>query len=90
MIAVLVHPLLAHQGGWDEILLTAALVLGMLGVSRYRRRSGRAPHVTSPTATDRFVCGYCGASLAPTDVRCPSCGFRTHPTEGEADPPRPR
>jgi hypothetical protein len=82
MIAVLVHPMLAHQGGWDEILLTVALVLGMLGVSRFRRRSARPPDVPSPTAPEQLVCEYCGASLAPTDLRCPSCGFRTHLAEG--------
>jgi hypothetical protein len=80
--SLLTHPLLAHQGGWDEMLLTAALVLGLLGVSRLRRRSGRPPEAHSTTATERPVCGYCGASLAPADVRCPSCGFRTHLAEG--------
>ena len=30
-MASLAHPLLAHQGGWDEMLLTAVLVFGMLG-----------------------------------------------------------
>jgi hypothetical protein len=70
--------MLAHQGGWDEILLTVGLVLGMLGVSRLRRRgtrtqTGSQPPPPPPT-TDR--CAYCGAELAPADVRCSSCGFR--------------
>jgi hypothetical protein len=70
--------LLAHQGGWDEILLTVGLVLGMLGLSRWRRRT-RTPSDATPTPTltsGADVCAYCGASLTPDDVRCPSCGFR--------------
>jgi hypothetical protein len=70
--------LLAHQGGWDEILLTVGLVLGMLGLSRWRRRN-RTPSDASPPrpASGGNVCAYCGASLTPNDARCPSCGFRT-------------
>jgi hypothetical protein len=75
-MASLAHPLLAHQGGWDEMLLTAVLVLGMLGMSRWRRRSGRTRDESSPTS-DAPVCAYCGGPLTPTDSRCPSCGFRT-------------
>jgi ribosomal protein L32 len=67
--------LLAHQGGWDEILLTVGLVLGMLGLSRWRRRTRTS---SDPTPiTEANVCAYCGGSLTPDDVRCPSCGFRT-------------
>jgi hypothetical protein len=71
--------LLAHQGGWDEILLTVGLVLGMLGVSRWRRRSGGEPSEPAPPrrAPAGNVCAYCGTSLGLDDVRCPSCGFRT-------------
>lgn len=69
--------LLAHQGGWDEILLTVGLVLGMLGLSRWRRRP-RPPSDQTPTPTlEANVCAYCGTSLTPDDVRCPACGFRT-------------
>jgi hypothetical protein len=70
--------MLAHQGGWDEILLTSGLVLGMLGVSRLRRRHAPPPAASQPPrapATDR--CAYCGAEREPDDVRCASCGFRT-------------
>jgi ribosomal protein L32 len=70
--------LLAHQGGWDEILLTVGLVLGMLGLSRWRRRSRIQSDPTSALpASGGNVCAYCGASLTPGDLRCPSCGFRT-------------
>jgi hypothetical protein len=70
--------LLAHQGGWDEILLTVVLVLAMLGLSRWRRRN-RTPSDAGPPgpASGGNVCAYCGTSLTPDDVRCPSCGFRT-------------
>jgi hypothetical protein len=61
--------MLAHQGGWDELLLTAGLVLAMLGVSRLRRRGA-----TSRSHPD--ACAYCGEALEPGAVRCPSCGFR--------------
>jgi hypothetical protein len=64
--------LLAHQGGWDELLLTAGLVLAVLGVSRFRRRSAKTP--PDPPPVD--VCAYCGAALEPDEIRCPSCGFR--------------
>ena len=64
--------LLAHQGGWDEMLLAAGLVLAMLGVSRFRRRSTR----TRRPATPDDACEYCGAALDPGEDRCPSCGFR--------------
>jgi hypothetical protein len=82
LMAVLTHPLLAHQGGWDETLLTVALVLGVLGLSRWRRRPSRKPDESSRSAPEPLVCAYCGASLAPADVTCPSCGFRTHPAQG--------
>jgi hypothetical protein len=70
------RPMLAHQGGWDELLLTAGLVLGMLAVSRFRRRT--PPPQTQPDD----VCAYCSAALEPDDIRCPSCGFRKRETPG--------
>jgi hypothetical protein len=70
--------LLAHQGGWDELLLTAGLVLAMLAVSRFRRRMPLPPPQTQPDD----VCAYCGAALEPDDTLCPSCGFRKRETAG--------
>jgi hypothetical protein len=70
---------LAHQGGWDEILLTAGLVLALLAVSRLRRRrsaGGTDDPRTPPRVPAADACAYCGATLAPDDVRCPACGFR--------------
>lgn len=71
--------MLAHQGGWDEVLLTSVLVLGMLGVSRLRRRDAGTPTDSQPPrpVSTRDVCAYCGAHLAPADLRCSCCGFRT-------------
>jgi hypothetical protein len=70
--------MLAHQGGWDELLLTFALILGLLGVSRLWRRSARSPRASQPPSTPGIdLCAYCGAELAPEAVRCSSCGFRT-------------
>ncbi|MGH2641282.1 MAG: hypothetical protein ACRDGO_06255 [Actinomycetota bacterium] len=69
--------LLAHQGGWDEILLTVGLVLGMLGLSRWRRNRTPPDAVPPRPGPEGNVCAYCGTSLTPNDVRCPSCGFRT-------------
>jgi hypothetical protein len=69
--------LLAHQGGWDELLLTAGLVLAVLGVSRLRRRSAKTS--SDPPPVD--VCAYCGAALEPDDIRCPSCGYRRRDIE---------
>lgn len=64
--------MLAHQGGWDEMLIAGAVVLVMLGISRLRRRR-REPRATEVRGD---VCAYCGAALQPSEARCPSCGFR--------------
>ncbi len=66
-------PVLAHQGGWDEILLAGVLVLMMLGFSRLRRR--RHERTPSPAAHPN-ACAYCGAALEPDAERCSACGFR--------------
>jgi hypothetical protein len=70
--------MLAHQGGWDELLLTAGLVLAMLGLSRFRRRMAKPP----PRRLPDNMCAYCGAALEPGEIRCPSCGFRTPEGDG--------
>ncbi len=63
---------LAHQGGWDELLLTAAVVLGFAGWTwiRGRLREG------IPRRRAGVACAYCGHGLGPEDARCPECGFR--------------
>lgn len=47
------YALLAHQGGWDEILLVVgpiAVILGLLAV--VRRRVGRITHTGTGTGRD--------------------------------------
>jgi MYXO-CTERM domain-containing protein len=68
-------PVLAHQGGWDEILLPALVVLGLLWASRRRQRREAAG---APTEERQGLgtCAYCGAPLPEDAPRCPSCGFR--------------
>jgi hypothetical protein len=71
-------PILAHQGGWDEMLVAAGLVMAILAFSRFRRR--RSEGAAPPRERPHDVCAYCGAALQPDEVRCPSCGFqRTEP-----------
>lgn len=62
--------LLAHQGGWDEVLVPVLAVLGLLWVMRARRR------VDGAGARTDEACAYCGATPLPDARRCPSCGFR--------------
>jgi uncharacterized paraquat-inducible protein A len=72
--------MLAHQGGWDEILLPALFVLALVAIpairDRRRRRSepsGARGERRSPVRT----CEYCGDRTLPQQARCPRCGFRT-------------
>jgi MYXO-CTERM domain-containing protein len=67
-------PVLAHQGGWDEILLPALVVLGLLWASRRRQR--REAAAAAPEEPRIATCAYCGARLTEDARRCPSCGFR--------------
>jgi hypothetical protein len=64
--------MLAHQGGWDELLIAGAVVLVVLGISRLRRRRMEPPQ----REVRDDVCEFCGAALEPSETRCPSCGFR--------------
>ena len=50
------YALLAHQGGWDEILLVVgpiAVILGLLAV--VRRRVGRITHTGTGTGRDSDI-----------------------------------
>ena len=60
--------MLAHAGGWDELLIAAGAV--MLFVLF---RSTRAPREDQPKTGP---CLYCGHHLGPDVERCPECGFR--------------
>jgi hypothetical protein len=64
--------MLAHQGGWDEMLVAAGLVLAVMGLGRLRRRRDARTGGSPPP--DR--CPYCGEALPEQASRCPSCGFR--------------
>ena len=74
--------MIAHAGGWDELLLAAAAVILVL-MLRPRRREGTEPAGPGP-------CLYCDLELAAGTERCPRCGFRVpraratgSPTAGE-------
>jgi hypothetical protein len=58
---------LAHAGGWDELLLAAAAIT-LLVMLRPRRRGG--------AAVAEGPCLYCGRHLRAGTDRCPGCGFR--------------
>jgi hypothetical protein len=67
-------PVLAHQGGWDELLLAAGIVLAVLGTSAFRtRRRGRG---AGAARARPGACPYCDAPLPPGTARCAECGFR--------------
>jgi hypothetical protein len=64
--------LVAHQGGWDELLIAAGaillVVLPRMVLERRRTRLATEPE-TGP-------CAYCSTTLGPELRRCPTCGFR--------------
>ena len=64
--------LLAHQGGWDEVLIPLALIAGLfIWTARRGHDGGKDAAMTrSP------VCAYWRAPLDPTAKRCANCGFR--------------
>ena len=72
--------MLAHQGGWDELLLPAlvvALVLLVPALRRRRRAGSDEPAEEGPrVGHEPGTCSFCGGRVAPTDERCPACGFR--------------
>ena len=60
--------MIAHAGGWDELLIAGgALLLFFL------YRSTRAPREDQP---EMGPCLYCGRQLDRGVERCPECGFR--------------
>jgi len=63
--------LLAHQGGWDEVLLPAILLLLFLGLASARRGRRSGSHrAASPD------CLYCGKRFEAGESRCRECGLR--------------
>ena len=70
-----VAALIAHAGGWDEILIPVA-ILGFLGYWLLRnRRVGESDGGGEP-ARGPSTCAYCDARIAAGVERCPTCGFR--------------
>jgi hypothetical protein len=59
---------IAHAGGWDELLIAAGAVLLFLLF-----RSTKSPREEQPEAGP---CLYCGRELGPDLERCPECGFK--------------
>jgi hypothetical protein len=58
----------AHQGGWDEILIPVAIVLLVFAYGTRNRNAG--------DQADAGPCAYCAHPLEAGDARCPECGFR--------------
>lgn len=63
--------MIAHQGGWDELLIVVSVVLAFLAISAFARRRRSRGGVPSSS-----VCAYCGRQPDPGAASCPSCGFR--------------
>ncbi|HWO70521.1 MAG TPA: hypothetical protein VNP94_07190 [Actinomycetota bacterium] len=73
-----VAPLLAHAGGWDELLIAALVALSFAGSGflRRRREAAARPGREAAARPRGGPCAYCGEMLQETDHRCPRCGFR--------------
>ncbi|MGH2572077.1 MAG: hypothetical protein ACRDGU_01060 [Actinomycetota bacterium] len=72
--------MIAHAGGWDELLVL--LALGLLVFFVMRRAGKKAPpEQEDPGAADR-ACQYCGQALQQEDARCPRCGFKVEERPG--------
>jgi hypothetical protein len=72
---------LAHAGGWDELLIALGAVLLFVLF-----RSTRAPREDQPSTGP---CLYCGHHLGPDVERCPECGFRALRASDPAQAPGP-
>jgi hypothetical protein len=70
---------IAHAGGWDEILIPV-VILGYLGYWILRRRPRAENEAEQARATRASrACAYCGAVVPAGHTRCQSCGFRVRP-----------
>jgi predicted amidophosphoribosyltransferase len=70
--------MLAHQGGWDELLLPFAVLLVVFGAPALLRRR----RATLSDTSGGGMCAYCGAELRAGDRRCERCGFRAVSGQG--------
>jgi uncharacterized paraquat-inducible protein A len=71
---------IAHAGGWDELLVL--LALGLLVFVIMRRAGKKAPPEQDDPGTADRPCQYCGRTLQPEDTRCPRCGFKVEERPG--------
>lgn len=67
--------MLAHQGGWDDLILTVLLVPALLAFPALR--DWRKEKLGSRRVGSARRCSYCDARIRPDDGRCMRCGFRT-------------
>jgi hypothetical protein len=67
--------LVAHQGGWDELLIIAGagLVILVAVLPRIREERRREARAAEPASGP---CAYCDAMIEAELRRCPACGFR--------------
>ncbi|MGH2723380.1 MAG: hypothetical protein ACRDI0_03795 [Actinomycetota bacterium] len=70
--------LVAHAGGWDELLVIVGAVLILVVPKIVRDRRARA----DAAEPERGPCLYCGRPLGPGVDRCPGCGFRARRVRG--------
>ncbi len=71
--------MLAHAGGWDEILVVLALVAAAYVYGRIAQRRSRdedEPESEPKGEPAAASCRYCGARVETEVTRCPSCGLR--------------
>jgi hypothetical protein len=70
----------AHAGGWDEILIPVA-ILAYLGYWLIRKRPGEESDEERKRSRPESStsCAYCDARVPAGDDRCPTCGFRVRP-----------
>jgi hypothetical protein len=71
--------MVAHAGGWDELLIIVGSVLVLVVPKLIRNHRTRA----AATEPDSGPCLYCGRPLGPGAKRCPGCGFRARRARSE-------
>lgn len=72
--------MIAHAGGWDELLVL--LALGLLVFFFMRRAGKNAPPEREDLGAAVRTCQYCGQALQPEDTRCPRCDFKVEERPG--------
>ena len=70
--------MIAHAGGWDELLIIVGAVLLLVVPRIIRDRRARI----AASEPDRGPCLYCGEVLGRGVDRCPRGGFRARRARG--------